>query len=159
MKPNTASVLLKAVLIISTIAILSIVFWGVPQYMQHVVYVRPSLSVWIWPMQLYAGLLTVPVLLAITLLWRVFTTVATGEAFSMLNAIRFERIKWLAAGDLLLVLILAAFLILSGVIPAFILLCLLAAIYIGVVAVIVFHVLGALVRNAAQIKQENELTI
>ncbi len=159
MKPQTASVLLKVVLVISTIAILSIVFWGVPQYMAHVVYVRPSLSIWVWPMQLYAGLLATPVFVAIVMLWKVFTTVSTGEAFSAPNVIRFERIKWLATGDLLLVLILAAFLIITGVIPAFILLCLLAAVYIGVVAIIVFHVLGALVRNAAQIKQENDLTI
>jgi len=57
------------------------------------------------------------------------------------------------------VLALAAFLLISGVIPAFILLCLIAAVYIGAVAVIVFLVLGALVRNAAQLKQDSELTI
>jgi len=159
MKPTTAAVLLKTVLAVSALAILLVACWGVPQYMEHVTYVRPSLSPWVIPMIAYGCLIAIPVLLAIGLLWRVFGTIPENGAFSMANARRFRIIAWLAAGDLALVLALAAFLLISGVIPAFILLCLIAAVYIGAVAVIVFLVLGALVRNAAQLKQDSELTI
>lgn len=159
MKTKTASWLLKIVLAFSALAVLSVVCWGVPQYMAHVVYVRPSLSPWVFPMEAYAGVMALPVLAAIVLLWRVFETIPKNEAFSMQNAKRFRTIAWLAVGDLLLVLLLAVFLIVSGVIPAFILMCLSAAVYIGIVAAIVFYVLAALVRNAAEIKQDNELTI
>ncbi len=159
MKTTTATVLLKIVLVLSALAILFVVCWGVPRYMGHVTYVRPSLGVWALPMDLYAAAMAVPVLVAIVLLWRVFDTLPKNEAFSLPNARRFRLIGRLALGDLGLVLILAAFLIISGVIPAFILLCLLGATYVGVVAAIVFHVLAALVGRAAEIEQDNELTI
>lgn len=159
MKSKTASCLLQTVLAFSALAILLIVCWGVPQYMTHIVHVRPSLSPWVFPMEAYAGLMALPVLSAIALLWKVFGTIPKNESFSMKNAGRFQTIARLAAADLLLVLLLAAFLIVSQVIPAFILICLIAAVYIGIVASIVFHVLAALVRNAAEIKLDNELTI
>lgn len=159
MKTKTASWLLKIVLAFSTLAVLAVVGWGVPQYMAHVVHVRPSLSPWVFPMEAYAWLMAIPVLAAIALLWLVFGTIQENEAFSLENARRFQKIAWLAVGDLMLALLLAVFLILSHVIPAFIAMCLTAAVFIGVVAAIVFHVLAALVRNAAEIKQDNELTI
>ncbi|MDD3212697.1 MAG: DUF2975 domain-containing protein [Eubacteriales bacterium] len=159
MKTKTASWLLKIVLAFSALVVLAVAFWAVPQYMAHVVYVRPSLSPWVLPMKACAGLIALPVLAAIVLLWRVFGTIPENEAFSMQNAKRFQMIAWLSVGDLLLVLLLAVFLFVSHAIPAFILMCLSAAVYIGVVAAIVFSVLAALVRNAAEMKQDNELTI
>jgi len=159
MKSTTAVKMLKTVLLISALVILFLACWGVPGFMGHVTYVRPSLSPWVAPMIVYGALIALPVLAAIALLWKVFGTLTNNEAFSLANARRFRQIAWLAAADLVLVLILAAFLIISGVIPAFILLCILAAVYIGVVAVIVFLVLSALVKNAAELKQDSELTI
>lgn len=159
MKTTTATLLLKIVLVLSALAILFVAGWGVPRYMGHVTYVRPDLGVWALPMDLYGAVLAVPVLIAIVLLWRVFDTLPENEAFSLPNARRFRLIGRLALGDLALVLILAVFLIISGVMPAFILMCLLGATYVGVVAAIVFHVLAALVGRAAQLEQDNELTI
>jgi hypothetical protein len=159
MKSTTATWLLKAVLVISTLAILFVACWGVPRFMGHVTYVRPELWPWVLPMDAYAGLIAIPVLITIVLLWRVFDTIPRNEAFSPANAIRFQRIALLATADLVLVLALAAFLLISGVIAPFLVISLMAAVYIGVVALIVFNVLAALVRNAAEIKQDNELTI
>jgi len=103
--------------------------------------------------------MSLPVLAAIFLLWRVFSTLPQGNAFSADNVRRFKIIARLAAADLALVLALAAFLIITGVLPAFILLSLIAAVYVGVVAIIVFQVLAGLVHNAVELRRDNELTI
>ena len=69
------------------------------------------------------------------------------------------RSERLAIADLGLVAILWGFLLIVGITPPFILLCLSGAVFVGGVAIIVFRVLAALVQNAASLRQENELTI
>ena len=159
MKPTTATFLLRAVLIVSALFILSTVFYGVPMFMAHVTYVRPSLSPWVFPMEAYAGVLAAPILAVIVILWRMFDTLTRDCAFTMENARRYRLMAWLALADLALLLILAVFLFLSNVMPGFILCCLLVATYIDTVGTIVFFVLGGLVQNAAKLKQDQDLTI
>ncbi len=159
MKTGTASILLKVVLAFCAVALLLVVVGGVPGYMSHVTYVRPDLSGWALPMELYGGLISLPVFAAIAQLWMVFGTIAENNAFCAENAKRFMRIERLAIADLGLVAILWGFLLIVGVTPPFILLCLSGATFVGGVAIIVFRVLAALVQNATSLRQENELTI
>ncbi len=159
MKSSSASSLLKIVLAVSAAALLFVVFWCFPAYMRHVVFVRPDLAGWAFPMEAYIGLMSIPVFACIVLLWQVFGTLSGDNAFSMENAKRFTVMKRLAIVDLGLAALLAAFLLICGVTAAFIAMCLTAIFYVGVVSIIVFHVLAGLVRNAAEIKQDHELTI
>jgi len=159
MKPATAKFLLRAVLIVSAAVILSIVFYGVPQFMAHVTHVRPSLQPWAIPMEAYGAALAAPILTVIVMLWRMFDTLAGDSAFTLENVRRYRRMAWLALVDLALVVALAVFLIISGVMPAFIAVCLLAAAYIDTVGTIVFFVLGGLLHNAVELKQDHDLTI
>ena len=159
MKPTTATILLRTVLIVSAFIILSAVFCGVPMFMAHVVFVRPSLSPWVFPMEAYAGLLAAPILAVIVILWRMFDTLTRDCAFTMENARRYRLMAWLALVDLALLLILAVFLFLSSALPGFIACCLMVAGYIDAVGTIVFFVLGGLVQNAAELKQDQDLTI
>jgi len=159
MKLSTASVLLKLVLGFSAIVIALVVFWCVPFYMQHVIDVRPDLAGWDYWMRAYALLVAVPVWVTIVLLWKVFGTIPKSDAFSQENARRFQWIAWLAEGDLCLVGGFALFLLISGVTPPFLVMCFGGAIFAGIVAAMVFHVLAGLVRNAAELKQDSDMTI
>ena len=159
MKPTTATFLLRTILIVSAVIIISAVFYGVPMFMAHVTHVRSSLSPWVFPMEVYAGLLAAPILAVIIILWRMFNTLTRDCAFTMDNVRRYRLMAWLALADLALLIALAVFLILSSALPGFIACCLLVTAYIDTVGAIVFFVLGGLVQNAAELKQDQDLTI
>ena len=159
MKLKRATNLLKAVLMFGTIAVGLVALVGVPAFMEHVIHVRPSLAMWEPIMNGYAILIALPVWVAIVLLWQVFDTIPNSMAFSLSNMRRFRQIMWLATGDLGLVVVLWVFLIISGATPAFIMMSMLLTTLVGIVAVIVFYVLAGLVQNAAELKQDSDLTI
>ena len=159
MKLSKATILLKAVLVFSAIALGLVVFSGVPGYMQHVVHERPDLAGWDYPMRGYGLLLALPVWAVMVLLLQVFDTIPKNAPFCTENAQRFHKVSRLAEIDLGLVLVLGTFLVINGVTPAFIMGSLMLATFAGIVAAVVFHVLAGLVRNAAELKQDSDMTI
>lgn len=159
MKLSKATIWLKGVLVLSALVLGWATFVGVPAFMQHVVDVRPDLAGWDYVMRGYGLLMALPVWAVMALLWRVFDTIPGNESFCAENVKRFRLIARLAIADLALAVALALFLIISGVLPPFIVMCLGGAIYLGVVAVIVFHVLAGLLQNAVALRQDSELTI
>ena len=159
MKLTTASILLKVVLVVSALVLGAVAFWFVPMYMAHVIQVRPDLAAWDYWMRGYALLVALPVWAVMVLLWRVFGSIPHNNAFSHGNAQAFQWIAWLADFDLALVGGFFIFLCIAGVTPGFLVISFGGAIYMGIVAAIVFHVLSALVRNAAELKQDQDMTI
>lgn len=159
MKLSRATILLKAVLVLSAIVLGFVVFGGVPAFMRHVADVRPDLAGWDYIMRGYGLLMALPVWAVMGILWLVFDTIPKNEPFCTGNVRRFRLIVWLAAGDLVLALALGLFLAISGVTPPFIMMCLTGAAYLGTVAIVVFYVLAGLLQNAVAIKQDNDMTI
>ncbi len=159
MKLTRATLLLKAVLVCSAVLLAFVAFGGVPAYMSHIIYVRPSLAVWDYWMRAYGLLMALPVWAVMVLLWRVFDTLPKSNAFCMDNVRRFRGMVKLTLADLALATALGAFLIISGVTPAFIMMWLMVALYGGVIVGIVFNVLAGLLQNAVEIKQDNDMTI
>ena len=159
MKLDKATVMLKIVLALGAIALGLVLLGGVPGYMSHVIHVRPSLRGWDFWMKAYATLISLPVWAVIVILWMVFDTLPKNEAFTMVNVTRFRWIARLAVVDLVLVGVLGAFLVISGVTPAFLMMCVLLAVCGGLVVTIVFQVLAGLLQNAVQLKQDSDMTI
>jgi hypothetical protein len=159
MKLTRATILLKAVLVLSAILLGFVVFGGVPGFMQHVIDTRPDLAGWDYPMRGYGLLMALPVWAVMGLLWQVFDTVLKNDSFCAANVKRFRQIAWLAVGDLALAVALGAFLVISAVSPPFIMMWLMVAVYTGIVAVIVFYVLAGLLQNAVALKQDSDMTI
>lgn len=159
MKLTKATILLKAVLVFSAIALAGVVFGCVPAYMQHVIHVRPDLAGWDYWMRAYGFLIAAPVWVTMVLLWQIFDTIPKNNSFTADNAKRFQLISWMAEGDLCVVGAFALFLVLAGVTPPFLVVCFSGTLFAGIIAAVVFHVLGGLVRNAAEIKQDNDMTI
>lgn len=158
-KLSKATVWLKGVLALSALVLGWATFVGVPAFMQHVTDVRPDLAGWDYVMRGYGLLMALPVWAVMALLWRVLDTIPRNEPFCAENVKRFRLVARLAVADLALALALALFLVISGVLPPFLVLCLTGALYLGVVAAIVFHVLAGLLQNAVALRQDSELTI
>ncbi|MEA4997850.1 MAG: DUF2975 domain-containing protein [Candidatus Limiplasma sp.] len=159
MKLTHATVLLKAVLVLSFLLLALVVFGGVPAYMAHIIQVRPDVAGWDYWMRAYALVVALPVWAVMALLWRTFDTIPRNNAFCLDNVKRFRRIALLAAADLVPVVGLGVLLVALGVTPPFIMMALMAATYGGVIVAIVFHVLAGLLQNAVVLKQDSDMTI
>ncbi|MEA4929369.1 MAG: DUF2975 domain-containing protein [Candidatus Limiplasma sp.] len=159
MKLSKATLLLKAVLIFCAIALALVAFGAVPAYMQHVIHVRPDLAGWDYWMRALGLLIALPVWGTMVLLWQIFDTIPKNNPFIEANAKRFAQISRLAEFDLCIVGGFWLFLIIAGVTPPFLVVCFSGALFGGVVAAVVFHVLGGLVCTAAELRQDSELTI
>lgn len=159
MKLTRATVLLKIVLVLSAVVLALVVFGGVPAFMQHAIAFRPDVAGWDYVMRGYALLIALPVWAVMVLLWQAFDTIVKNDSFCAANVKRFRLIMWLALGDLGLVVLLWLFLIISNVLPPFIVMCLMGATYLGIVVSIVFYVLAGLLQNAVALKQDNDMTI
>lgn len=159
MNNKTVTWLLKAVLIVSACAILITAVNLLPMYMRHVVEVMPELSGWYGWIIAYGWLLAIPALLALALMWLVFDTIAAGGAFCEKNAVRFTRVWQLALFDEAWVIVMAVFLWVNRIMPPFIVVTVLGLLFFGVAAGVTCFALSGLVRNAARLREENEMTI
>lgn len=159
MKRATVAWILKAVLILTALGVLLAAGVFLPMYMKHVAHAKPELaftSPWVIA---YGWLLALPVFVCFVLLWRVFGTIATGEAFCKQNALRFTRIWQLALFDLALVLAMAVFLFINQALPLFLIFTLSMLAFLGVAVGSVTFALSGLVSNAAQLAEDDKMTI
>ncbi len=111
------------------------------------------------PWLLFLWALAVPCFLALVLAWKVFTNIEKDRSFCMENAKYLQQVSYLAAGD-------AAALVLGNILFLFIgwnhPAVLLASVLIGFAAIAVSvasAVLSHLVRKAALLQEQSDLTI
>ncbi len=159
MKKSTVAVLLRIVLVFAVLAAVLGLAFILPWYLRHVVSVMPELGAWYVIGQALGGLAAALVFIALWQLWQVFGTIGTGEAFCADNALRLKRIWRLALADTAFVAGIAFFLIVNKAFPRFLMLCFCGAVFIGLVAAVVCFALSGLVKSAADISDENKLTI
>lgn len=159
MKRTTVTWLLRSVLVLALLALLALLVVFVPTYMRHVVDVMPGISSWYVIAQVFGWVVAVPVFIALWLLWRVFGTISEGNAFSQENAKRLRLIWQLALIDLVPVVGMGIFLLVNNAMPRFLSLCFGAAVMTALIAALVCFALSGLVSSAADISDENKLTI
>ena len=159
MKRTTVSWLLRSVLILMLLALLTLLVVMIPAYMKHVTTVMPEISSWYALALAFSWIVAVPVFIALWLLWQIFGTVGEGNAFCHENAKRLRLICRLALADLVPVIGMVIFLLCNNVMPPFLIICFGGAIMIGLVAALVCFALSGLVVSAADMNDENKLTI
>ena len=159
MKRSTVSWILKAVLVVGALGILLAAAYMLPTYMKHVVAVMPELSGAYGWVVAYGWLLSIPALVCVALLWQVFGTIATNDAFCQKNALRFTRIWQLALFDLGLVVAMGIFLILNRAMPPFLILTVSTLLFLGVTAGATAFALAGLTGSAAEMAENDKMTI
>ena len=103
--------------------------------------------------------MALPVLYALVQLWRIFATLAGKEVFSLTNAGRFARIWKLAALDTGLVAIIGLALLVSQTMPPFLMITVSMLLFLGTLCCAVCFALSGLVRSAALMREENDMTV
>lgn len=112
----------------------------------------PFFIVFIWT----AG---IPFFIALILGWQICSDIGYDQAFTIKNADRLRKISILSMIESVLYVFALLYLLISGGYNASILMVLLPILFFSFVITIFTSMLSYLVRNASELKQDNDLTI
>ena len=104
-------------------------------------------------------LLAAMMLWAFMLLWRVMGTVAQGRAFVRKNATRFRRVWQLSAASFTLCAGLGIFMVLTNILPPFLVLTVAGLLLATATAGLASFALSGLCQSAALLREESEMTV
>ncbi|MBQ8537787.1 MAG: DUF2975 domain-containing protein [Clostridia bacterium] len=151
--------LLKAVVIFVFAALLMIGLVPVPRFAHLAALWQPGLAPLVpWGI-VYVNLGFVLVYAALVLAWRVFAAIGRDESFSRANGRRLRKASALALGEAGWLVIGLIWLQWAQVLGGFYRLVFGGLILLALSAAVVLYVLGYLIDQAAQLKEEADLTI
>ena len=159
MKQKTLSDLLKVFIVGLVAVVLIVCVWTIPSFGQSVVKANPEFAYCYYPWLVFLLIAALPCFISLVLAWLIVDGVGKNNSFTLKNASLLKWISILAAGD-------AAFFFVMNVIYLFmnmnhpgIALMSLIVVFMGVLISIVAAMLSRLVREAAGLKEESDLTI
>lgn len=150
---------LKAVLIGTGVCGAVFYFYILPVLGDGVAQANPEFAFCYWPWLIFLWLTSVPCYITLVCGWKIAGEIGRDHSFSRKNANLLKLISLLAAGDSALVFAgNVVFLLLNMNHPGVILLSLFI-VFAGIAVTVVSAALSHLVLNAAEMREENELTI
>jgi len=153
------SCLLKAVVIFVFAALLLIGLGPVPRFARLWAIWQPGLAPLVpWGVA-YVNLGFLPVYVALFLAWRVFAAIGRDESFSHANAKRLNASACLALGEAAWLLFGAVWLGSAQALGGFYVWVFVGLILLALSAAVVLYVLGRLIQQAAEMKEEADLTV
>jgi len=159
MEQKALSKWLKAVLIGVGLCGLAVYLFVIPGYGRSLVYEYPEFSGRYWPWLAFLWVTGIPCYIALWFGWKIAAGIGRDESFTLSNARYLKWIAWLAAGDAVFFFLGNIFLLLLDMShPGVVLLSLLvvfALIAIAAAAAALSH----LVRKAAALQEQSDLTI
>ena len=161
MKKTTMTRLLHAVLIVAAVLAGLMFFWWLPMLGREMALADPEFAWAYWPCLIWAWVFALPIFAAIYPAWQVFSSISAQEgAFTRQNAVCLRTIAILAFADAVIFPAGMVIVALMGagqagltvlITPAVIFAC--AA--VGIAALVLSH----LVDDAAEMKEDSDLTI
>ena len=150
---------LKLILIGVGICGLIIYFMIFPSLGESFAYDNPEYSYCYWPWLIFLWVSGIPCYVVLALGWKISTNIGKDNSFSDSNALYFKWISWFAAGDAAYFFIGNVVLLLLSMSHPGITLCSMIVSFAGIAIAVGAAVLSHLVKNAADMKAENDLTI
>ncbi|MBR6477524.1 MAG: DUF2975 domain-containing protein [Lachnospiraceae bacterium] len=159
MEQKTFSNLLKFVTIGVGICGAFVYFFLIPTYGQDLALEFPEFKSAYWPWLIFLWLTAIPCYLTLGFGWKISDNIGRDKSFSMENSKLLKWIAWMAASD-------SAFFFIGNVVLMFmnmnhpgIMLISLIVVFAGVTITVAAAALSHLVRKAAVLQEETELTI
>lgn len=153
------SAILKATTITGAVLIAPIVFWFIPYNAYQFAYTdMPSAKALFWAGIAGVWIITALVYMALFQFWKVCGAIKTGDSFSRRNAGSFKKISLYALISAAVMVIWSVFFIMEKLMSGIWIFILALIIVAAVIAVLTFC-LSKLIENAAEIKEENDLTV
>ena len=119
----------------------------------------PEFAGWHWPWMIFLWATAIPCFAALVMGWKIAVNIGKDRSFTLENARLLQVVSWLAAGD-------AAFFFLGNVVLFFlsmnhpgVLLISLLICFAGVAVAVAAACLSHLVRKAADLQEQSDLTI
>lgn len=150
---------LKAVIIAVGICGLIVYFGILPDFGCGMVGAAPEFSSWHWPWMIFLWCTAIPCYIVLVLGWKIAVNIGNDRSFSKENAEFLQSIAWLIAGDILFFFLgNAVFFFLSMNHPGILLAALLICV-IGIAISVAAACLSHLVRKAADLQEQSDLTV
>ena len=150
---------LKAIII--GLVVLALLVYGllIPFMGRSIVEEAPEFRSWYVPWLIFAWLTAIPCFIAAVFAWKVASNIGRDRSFSMDNAVLLKRIAGLAALDGAVVFTGDVVLILLGMNHPGVAIALLMVVFLCAAVSVACAALSHLVKKAADLQQESDLTI
>lgn len=150
---------LKAIIVIAGLCGLAVYILAIPMLGDEIIYEYPEFSGWYWPWSLFLWIAGVPCFIALFCGWKIAASIGRNESFTVANADCLRRIARLAAGDSFFIFAGNMMLLLLSMNHPGIVLCSILAAFAGIAIAITTEALSRLVREAAALQEQSDLTI
>lgn len=150
---------LKVILFGVAICGLVLYFVLFPAFGESIAYNNPDYSHCYWPWLIFLWVSAIPCYAVLVIGWKIATNIGNNKSFSLANVESFKQISWLAAGDTAYFFLGNVVLLLLNMSHPGVTLCSLIVVFIGVSISVAAAVLSRLVKNAADLQEESDLTI
>ncbi len=159
MTQKNLAVWLKTIIIGLTVLALLVYGLLIPFLGRGLIESAPEFSSWYVPWLVFSWLTAVPCFIAAFFAWKVAVNIGQDRSFSMDNSMLLRRIALLAAIDSALVFAGDVVMFLLGMNHASAAIALLMVVFLGAAVSVACAALSHLVKKAADLQQESDLTI
>lgn len=150
---------LRAVVIVGWCGCALMAAWVMPELAREAAWVFPELNYLKWPCLIFFWCALVPVVVALWFAYKIFTEIGKDNSFCTENALRLRIISRLALADTVACLAAMAVLLLLNALHPGVFLLILAVIVVGTAVTVAAASLSHLTLKAANLQDENDLTI
>ena len=150
---------LKILVIFAAVCGIAICVGILPMVGKRMIEVYPEFSYCYHPWLIFLWILAVPCFIALVLAWKIFKNIEEDHSFCMENADVLRKISFLAAADSAVLFVGNVLFLLLNMNHPSILLGACIVVVVGIGISVAAAVLSHLVRKAAKLQEENELTI
>ena len=157
MKSNSR--FLKGFVIFSSLCLLLVCLWGLPEIGHSFVDMSPDLSYYYWPWLIFLWVTAAPWFIELILAWQIFDSIGRDEAFTLDNGTRFKKMSHIALADVIGFMAVNVVYMLIGMHHPGIMLLSIFVSLAGVAFVICTASLSDLVNRAAELQDQYDLTI
>ncbi|BAL01437.1 hypothetical protein OBV_42380 [Oscillibacter valericigenes Sjm18-20] len=159
MNQSSLSKWLKWIIIVVGLSGLLVYVWVIPSFGQMLAVEYPEFAYCYLPWMILIGVTGIPCYVALAFGWRIAKSIGENRSFSIENAKLLKRIAILAVADTGLFFVMnIVYLLLNMNHPAFVLMSLIVLV-IGIAISAVSAALSHLVRKAADLQEQSDLTI
>ena len=148
-------------LVLVGFALCGVALWAfvIPEAGRTIVAGAPEFSGWFWPWLAFAWATAIPCYAVLLLGWKIADNIAADRSFSMDNARLLAHIARLAAADSALVFAVNLIFFFLGMNHPGVALLMLLVVFVGVAISVAAAGLSHLVRKAAELQEQSDLTV
>jgi hypothetical protein len=159
MEQKALSKWLKIIVVGVGLCGLAVYFLILPAFGQSIVYDYPEFKSWYLPWLIFLWTTGIPCYTALVFGWKIAANIGADKSFSMENAKLLKWISWLAAGDSIFFFVGNVAMLLAGMSHPGVALGSLLVVFAGVAVTVAAAALSHLVKKAAALQEESDLTI